>query len=212
LGSIILSAALLLGLTGCSEEKKAVTSAPPPEVEVAEAVQEDVPVYREWVASMDGLVNATIVAQVQGYLIKRNYQEGEFVKKGSLPAVPAGVPSDLLERRPDIRQAEQLLSAANARIGVAKSLYFPTISLTGAFGTAGTGLSNLLSAAYRTWNFGVPVSAPLLPPAASAAKSKRPNPPCRRRCALTSRPSRTRSARSTTRCSTVANPSIGSNR
>jgi multidrug efflux system outer membrane protein len=78
-----------------------------------------------------------------------------------LPAVPAGVPSDLLERRPDIRQAEQLLIAANARIGVAKSLYFPTISLTGAFGTASTDLSNLFSAASRTWNFGVPVSVPL---------------------------------------------------
>jgi len=51
---------------------------------VAEVVQKDVPVYREWVASMDGLVNATILAQVQGYLIKQNYQEGQFVKKGTL--------------------------------------------------------------------------------------------------------------------------------
>jgi multidrug efflux system outer membrane protein len=75
--------------------------------------------------------------------------------------IPPGVPSDLLERRPDIRQAEQLLIAANARIGVAKSLYFPTISLTGAFGTASTGLSNLFNAASRTWSFGVPVSTPL---------------------------------------------------
>ena len=78
-----------------------------------------------------------------------------------LPAVPAGLPSDLLERRPDIRQAEQLLVAANARIGVAKSLYFPTISLTGAFGTVSTELSNLFTSASRTWNFGVPVSVPL---------------------------------------------------
>ena len=78
-----------------------------------------------------------------------------------LPAVPAGVPSDLLERRPDILQAEQTLIAANARIGVAKSLYFPTISLTGAFGTVSTELSNLFTAASRTWNYGVPVSVPL---------------------------------------------------
>jgi len=78
-----------------------------------------------------------------------------------LPAVPAGVPSDLLERRPDIRQAEQTLLAANARIGVAKSLYFPTISLTGAFGTSSTELSNLFTSASRAWSFGVPVSVPL---------------------------------------------------
>ena len=79
-----------------------------------------------------------------------------------LPAVPAGVPSDLLERRPDIRQSEQFLIAANAQIGVAKSLYFPTVSLSGAFGVVSTDLSNLLTASARTWNFGVPVSVPLL--------------------------------------------------
>ena len=78
-----------------------------------------------------------------------------------LPAVPEGVPSDLLDRRPDIRGAEQLLIAANARIGVAKSLYFPTISLTGAFGTVSTDLSNLFTASSRAWNYGVPVSVPL---------------------------------------------------
>jgi multidrug efflux system outer membrane protein len=78
-----------------------------------------------------------------------------------LPAVPAGVPSDLLDRRPDIRQAEQVLIAANARIGVAKSLYFPTISLTGAFGTVSTDLSNLFSASSKAWNFGVPLTMPL---------------------------------------------------
>jgi len=78
-----------------------------------------------------------------------------------LPAVPAGVPSELLERRPDILRAEQTLIAANARIGVAKSLYFPTISLTGAFGTVSTDLSNLFTASSRAWNYGVPVSVPL---------------------------------------------------
>jgi multidrug efflux system outer membrane protein len=90
-----------------------------------------------------------------------NIPRGLTIDELVLPEVPAGVPSDLLERRPDIRQAEQLLIAANARIGVAKSLYFPTISLTGAFGTVSTDLSNLFTAASRTWNFGVPVSVPL---------------------------------------------------
>jgi membrane fusion protein (multidrug efflux system) len=71
-------------LTGCQEEKKATAPPPPPEVEVAEVVQKDVPIYQEWVASMDGLVNATILAQVQGYLIKQNYKEGDFIKKGTM--------------------------------------------------------------------------------------------------------------------------------
>jgi membrane fusion protein (multidrug efflux system) len=59
-------------------------AAAPPQVEVAEVIEKAVPVYQEYVATMDGLVNATILAQVQGYLIKQNYQEGSFVKKGTL--------------------------------------------------------------------------------------------------------------------------------
>jgi multidrug efflux system outer membrane protein len=78
-----------------------------------------------------------------------------------MPAVPSGLPSDLLERRPDIRQAEQLLIAANANIGVTKSLYFPTISLTGDFGLESTSLSNLFTSAARTWSYGVPLSIPI---------------------------------------------------
>jgi multidrug efflux system outer membrane protein len=78
-----------------------------------------------------------------------------------LPEVPAGVPSDLLERRPDIRRAEQTLVAANARIGVAKSLYFPTISLTGALGTVSTSLSDLFTGPSRIWNFGASANIPI---------------------------------------------------
>ena len=81
---ILMFLAAAFGLAGCQEEKKAAAPPPPPEVEVAEVIQKDVPVYQEWVASMDGLVNATILAQVQGYLIKQNYKEGDFVKKGAM--------------------------------------------------------------------------------------------------------------------------------
>ena len=56
----------------------------PPIVEVTTIVQNDMPVYKEWIGTTDGLVNATIRAQVQGYLIKQNYKEGEFVKKGQI--------------------------------------------------------------------------------------------------------------------------------
>ena len=73
-----------IGLVGCTEEKKTTAPPPPPEVEVAEVIQKDVPVYSEWVASMDGMVNATILAQVQGYLIRQNYKEGDLVKKGAM--------------------------------------------------------------------------------------------------------------------------------
>jgi multidrug efflux system outer membrane protein len=67
------------------------------------------------------------------------------------PAVPAGLPSDLLEHRPDLRQAEQQLIAANARIGQAKAAYFPTISLTGFLGGESTTLADLFSAPARIW-------------------------------------------------------------
>ena len=71
----------------------------------------------------------------------------------TLPQIPGGLPSDLLERRPDIRQAEQQLIAANALIGVAKAAFFPSISLTGFLGTASTDLSDLFKGPSRTWQF-----------------------------------------------------------
>jgi multidrug efflux system outer membrane protein len=67
------------------------------------------------------------------------------------PAVPAGLPSDLLEHRPDLQQAEQVLIAANARIGQAKAAYFPSISLTGLLGGESTTLADLFSAPARIW-------------------------------------------------------------
>jgi len=70
-----------------------------------------------------------------------------------LPGIPAGIPSDLLERRPDLRQAEQELVAANAQIGAARALYFPTISLTGIFGSVSGQLSNLVSGASKAWSY-----------------------------------------------------------
>ncbi len=86
---------------------------------------------------------------------------GKAITELTPPTVPAGVPSELLERRPDIVQAEQQLIAANAQIGAAKALYFPTISLTGALGTSSTDLGNLFSGPTRVWNFVGGVTGPI---------------------------------------------------
>jgi outer membrane protein, multidrug efflux system len=77
------------------------------------------------------------------------------------PAVPAGLPSDLLERRPDLLQAEQELVASNARIGEAKALLYPRIALTGSFGTESADLGDLFDAPARTWSFAANLLAPI---------------------------------------------------
>ena len=86
---------------------------------------------------------------------------GGTLEKLTLPVVPPGLPSELLERRPDIRQAEQQLIAANARIGVARAAFYPSISLTGLLGTASAGLSNLFSGAAKTWTYAGAVNQPI---------------------------------------------------
>jgi outer membrane protein, multidrug efflux system len=77
------------------------------------------------------------------------------------PSIPAGLPSSLLERRPDIRAAEQNLIAANAIIGVAKAAYFPRVSLTGLFGFQSSQLSNLFTGPARIWQFVPQVTQPI---------------------------------------------------
>lgn len=85
----------------------------------------------------------------------------KLTEQEQLPAIPAGLPSALLDRRPDIRAAEQSLIAANARIGVAKAAYFPQISLTGLAGFQSTQLSNLFSGSRGMWNFAPQVTQPI---------------------------------------------------
>ncbi|MDE1146798.1 MAG: efflux transporter outer membrane subunit [Azospirillaceae bacterium] len=75
--------------------------------------------------------------------------------------LPAGLPSDLILRRPDIRQAEHTLKAANANIGVARAAFFPAITLTGSYGTASTGLTDLFAPGSSAWSFGPSVSLPI---------------------------------------------------
>jgi multidrug efflux system outer membrane protein len=99
-------------------------------------------------------------------------ERGKTIDELMPPAVPAGLPSDILANRPDIRQAEQDLIAANANIGVAKSLYFPTISLTGFFGWASNDLDDLFKGPAKTWSWAVPVTAPIFTAGAIAGQVK----------------------------------------
>ena len=95
---------------------------------------------------------------------------GKTIDQLMLPAVPAGLPSDILTNRPDIRQAEQNLIAANANIGVAKALYFPSVSLTGLFGWASNDLSDLFKGPAKAWSWAAPFTAPIFTAGAIAGQ------------------------------------------
>ncbi|MGO9374157.1 MAG: efflux transporter outer membrane subunit [Syntrophobacteraceae bacterium] len=99
-------------------------------------------------------------------------ERGKPLSNLTLPTVPSGLPSQLLERRPDLAQAEQNLIAANAQIGAAKALYFPTISLTGALGTASSDLSNLFKGPARMWSYAGSFTGPIFTAGAIAGQVK----------------------------------------
>ncbi|MBI1763787.1 MAG: efflux transporter outer membrane subunit, partial [Acidobacteria bacterium] len=87
---------------------------------------------------------------------------GKTLAELAAPAsIPAGLPSSLLERRPDIRAAEQQLIAANARIGAARAAYFPQIGLTALFGVQSRALSDLFTGPARTWTFAPVTTVPI---------------------------------------------------
>ena len=83
------------------------------------------------------------------------------LERTQLAALPVGLPSELLQRRPDIRQAEHQLRAANASIGAARAAFFPRIALTGAAGTASSQLSGLFEGGSGYWNFSPSISVPI---------------------------------------------------
>jgi multidrug efflux system outer membrane protein len=84
-----------------------------------------------------------------------------FTEQPAPDNIPAGLPSELLERRPDVRDAEANMMAANAQIGVAKAAFFPSISLTGAGGLESNALNSFLSAPSQTWNAGLSITQPV---------------------------------------------------
>src|SRR5580658_6362193 len=106
----------LLANAACSLRTSAASPPPAPEVKVATVEQRDVPVFHEWIGTLDGMVNAAIRAEVTGYLLSQSYAEGSFVKKGQL----------LFEIDPRpfqaaLDQAAGQLSQANAQLAQAKA-------------------------------------------------------------------------------------------
>jgi multidrug efflux system outer membrane protein len=95
---------------------------------------------------------------------------GDLLSLPMPPLPPAGLPSSLLERRPDVRAAEQTLLAANARIGVAKAAMFPSISLTGIAGGQSKDFNNLMQLPARIWTLGFGISLPLFDAGRNAAR------------------------------------------
>lgn len=116
--AVTLAVAALSILLGGSKSKGTPPPTPPPEVEVVQVEQRDVPIYSEWIGTLDGMVNAEIKAQVAGYLLTKNYTEGSFVKKGQLlfEIDPRPFQAALDQARGDLARAEGQLSQANGQL------------------------------------------------------------------------------------------------
>jgi RND family efflux transporter MFP subunit len=120
----------LLVSAGCSKGTQAASGPPAPEVEVVQVVQRDVPIYNEWIGTLDGMVNADIKAQVSGYLQTQAYTEGSFVKTGQLlfqidprpfQAVLDQAKGQLAQAGGQLAQAKAQLSLAAAQVSVAEA-------------------------------------------------------------------------------------------
>ena len=117
--------------------------------------ESDIPALEREIAQRENALNV---------LLGRNpgpIPRGMAIDSLPLIAIPEGLPSEILGNRPDVRQAEEQLRSANARIGVAKAAYFPSISLTGIFGVASRDLSNLFTSSARTWDIAGQILQPI---------------------------------------------------
>ena len=121
LASALFALALIL-LSGCGKGQ-GQQAAPVPTVEVVEIVSQDIPVYSEWIASLDGSINATIRAQVQGYLIKQLYREGDFVRKGQtlFEIDPRPFQAAMDQAKADLEQARASWSKSKAALEQTKA-------------------------------------------------------------------------------------------
>lgn len=125
---VLLAVGLLV--SACSKPKPSNQAPPPAEVEVTKVEQKDVPIYSEWIGTLDGMVNAQIKAQVMGYLRSKNYTEGSFVKKGQLlfeidrrplEATVEQAKGDLAKAQGQVAQANGQLLQAQAQLSQARA-------------------------------------------------------------------------------------------
>src|SRR4051812_48021706 len=110
-GLVVCASLILLG--GC-EKKEAAPPPAPPDVEVVDVVQQDVPIFSEWVAQLNGDTNAQITPKVQGYVLKQNYKEGFFVDKGQLlfEIDPRPFEADMDQAKAELAMAKAELTRA----------------------------------------------------------------------------------------------------
>jgi len=122
--------AVLTAASGCSRSTKAIAAPPPLQVEVANVEQRDVAIYKEWIGTLDGLVNADIKAEVSGYLTQQAYTEGTFVKRGQLlfqidprpfEAALDQAQGHLAQSQGQLEQARAQLAQAQAGVAVAEA-------------------------------------------------------------------------------------------
>ena len=116
--SLIAIVVLFVVLSRSKSKGTAHAAAPLPEVAVAEVEQKDVPIYSEWIGTLDGMVNAEIKAQVTGYLTSKNYTEGSFVRKGQLlfEIDPRPLQAALDQAKGDLAKAEGQVAQANGQL------------------------------------------------------------------------------------------------
>ncbi|MEA9555164.1 efflux transporter outer membrane subunit [Xanthomonas nasturtii] len=126
-----------------------------------ETARVDVERYTAQVAQDRNALVLLVGTQLPDALLPRALPDGASVDGNVLASVPAGVSSQLLQRRPDILEAERNLRAANANIGAARAAFFPSISLTGSLGSSSSSLSNLFDSGTRAWSFVPSLTLPI---------------------------------------------------
>jgi len=116
------------------------------------------------IGQTEDLLSVLLGHNPEGLVRNEGSDPAHSLERAPAPVPAAGLPSSLLERRPDVREAEQNLVAANAQVGVAKANLFPSITLTALGGGVSDALSSLFSGPARTWSAGVGALQPLLSP------------------------------------------------